>query len=163
MVVVRCSHLVLSVFSLRSLDKYLFTIIGTLGWSLFIVLTWYSVFSPFKAFSTRTFSKWEHWQYGTFYNSAIGLAGAWLIYACHNNMGGKMLLPSDSVFSWRIIVVLISPGSVQYLDLGLQISVGVAWSKIAHQKLLRPSKIDSLLSVTRAHWIKGRALSNFSP
>ena len=71
--------------------------IGSVGWSVFVLLAWYSIFSPFKAFSRREFSKFEHWQYGTFYNSAIAVAFAWLIYACHNNMGGCL----NTFLSWR--------------------------------------------------------------
>ena len=70
------------------------------GWCVAIVLALSTLYGQYKALRKDNpvqFSRAENIMYGTFSRFAWSLALAWVIFACHNGLGGKCKAISDRV------------------------------------------------------------------
>lgn len=68
--------------------------INAFCWILSIVLGYTLVYGPYKTYKDPpTFlTGGEEMMYGVFFRIIWSMCIAWIIYACHNNIGGKTLI-----------------------------------------------------------------------
>ena len=80
----------LAVSSLK-VHTYLFNMAG---WCVAIILALSTLYGEYKVLrkdNPQPFSRAENITYGTFSRCAWSLALAWVIFACHRGLGGKLL------------------------------------------------------------------------
>ena len=64
------------------------------GWCVAIILALSTLYGEYKVLrkdNPQPFSRAENITYGTFSRFAWSLALAWVIFACHRGLGGKLL------------------------------------------------------------------------
>ena len=64
------------------------------GWCVAIILALSTLYGEYKVLrkdNPQPFSRAENITYGTFSRCAWSLALAWVIFACHRGLGGKLL------------------------------------------------------------------------
>jgi len=68
-------------------------LINFVAWLLAIVVGYTIVYGPYKTYKNPPtfFTDGEEMLYGTFFRFVWSLCVAWVIFACHNNDGGKVL------------------------------------------------------------------------
>lgn len=95
-----------------------------IGWFISIPVAFALVYSPYTAMNKEwTFT--VNIIYGLFFRAMWALAVAWLIFACHNGLGGLI----DKILSWRVFIPL------SRLTYGVYL-----WHNLVIQVLLKSSR-----------------------
>lgn len=73
------------------------------GWTIAFGIGMSVIYGPFTVFKTDgdSFNRTENIFYGAFSRLAWALALGWVIYACHNKMGGKYLADSFAILLYQ--------------------------------------------------------------